>query len=66
MEIRRAIYGTTIRFNQLVASFFIGRFFRLEGSSHPEEITGATFLNELRAGATTFAAMVYIISVIVR
>ncbi|CEI62081.1 unnamed protein product [Fusarium venenatum] len=62
MEIRRAKYSPTIWFNRLVASSFIGLFFRLEGSSHPEEITGATFLNELRAGATTFAAMTYIIA----
>ncbi|KAH7233446.1 permease family-domain-containing protein [Fusarium tricinctum] len=51
------------RFNRRVATSFIGRFFRLEGSGHPNEIAGSTFLNELRAGATTFAAMTYIIAV---
>ncbi|CAJ0542849.1 Ff.00g002840.m01.CDS01 [Fusarium sp. VM40] len=51
------------RFNRRVATSFIGRLFRLEGSGHPKEIAGSTFLNELRAGATTFAAMTYIIAV---
>ncbi|CAG1980576.1 unnamed protein product [Fusarium graminearum] len=63
MEIRRPQYSPVIRFNRLAASSFIGRLFRLEGSSHPEEIAGTTFLNELRAGATAFAAMTYIIAV---
>ncbi|KAF5230779.1 hypothetical protein FAUST_9636 [Fusarium austroamericanum] len=63
MEIRRPKYSPVIRFNRLVTSSFIGRLFRLEGSSHPEEIAGTTFLNELRAGTTTFAAMAYIIAV---
>ncbi|KAG7405261.1 permease family-domain-containing protein [Fusarium sp. MPI-SDFR-AT-0072] len=51
------------RFNRRVAASFIGRFFRLEGSSHSKEIDGTTFLKEFRAGATTFAAMTYIIAV---
>ncbi|CAF3501641.1 unnamed protein product [Fusarium graminearum] len=63
MEIRRPQYSPVTRFNRLAASSFIGRLFRLEGSSHPEEIAGTTFLNELRAGATAFAAMTYIIAV---
>ncbi|QPC59587.1 hypothetical protein HYE67_001818 [Fusarium culmorum] len=63
MEIRRPKYSPVIWFNRLVASSFIGRLFRLEGSSHPEEIAGTTFLNELGTGAKTFAAMTYIIAV---
>ncbi|KAF5614451.1 MFS AGZA xanthine uracil permease [Fusarium sp. NRRL 25303] len=51
------------RSNRRVATSFIGRFFRLEGSSHSMEIDGTTFLKEVRAGATTFAAMTYIIAV---
>ncbi|KAF5710949.1 major facilitator superfamily transporter [Fusarium mundagurra] len=51
------------RFNRRVATSFIGRFFRLEGSSHSKKIDGTTFLKEVRAGATTFAAMTYIIAV---
>ncbi|KAF5681866.1 MFS AGZA xanthine uracil permease [Fusarium denticulatum] len=51
------------RFNSRVATSFIGRLFRLEGSSHSKEIDGTTFLKEVRAGATTFAAMTYIIAV---
>ncbi|KAF4445593.1 hypothetical protein F53441_10657 [Fusarium austroafricanum] len=51
------------RFNRRIASSFIGRYFRLEGSSHAAAINGTTFLKELRAGATTFAAMTYIIAV---
>ncbi|EGU77478.1 hypothetical protein FOXB_11990 [Fusarium oxysporum f. sp. conglutinans Fo5176] len=51
------------RFNRSVATSFIGRFFRLQGSSHSKEIDGTTFLKEVRAGATTFAAMTYIIAV---
>ncbi|KAF5022694.1 hypothetical protein F66182_5242 [Fusarium sp. NRRL 66182] len=31
-------------------------------NNQPNEIAGSTFLNELRAGATTFAAMTYIIA----
>ncbi|KAM0269104.1 hypothetical protein ACHAPA_004363 [Fusarium lateritium] len=61
MRNRTAELGS--RFNRRVAESFIGRFFRLEGSGHPKEIAGSTFLNELRAGATTFAAMTYIIAV---
>ncbi|KAM0551231.1 hypothetical protein ACHAPJ_008576 [Fusarium lateritium] len=57
------IANLAARFNRCVASSFIGRYFRLDGSSHPKEIAGSTFLNEVRAGATTFAAMTYIIAV---
>ncbi|KAM0221352.1 hypothetical protein ACHAQD_005255 [Fusarium lateritium] len=61
MRNRTAELGS--KFNRRVAESFIGRFFRLEGSGHSKEIAGSTFLNELRAGATTFAAMTYIIAV---
>ncbi|KAF4334614.1 major facilitator superfamily transporter AGZA family xanthine uracil permease [Fusarium beomiforme] len=61
MKIRPA--DLVARFNRRVATSFIGHFFRLEGSSHAKEINGTTFLKELRAGATTFAAMTYIIAV---
>ncbi|KAJ4013827.1 hypothetical protein NW766_006068 [Fusarium irregulare] len=47
-------YITTSRF---------GHFFRLSGTGHPEEISGATFFRECRAGLTTFATMAYIIAV---
>ncbi|KND88521.1 putative xanthine/uracil permease [Tolypocladium ophioglossoides CBS 100239] len=40
-----------------------GRLFRLAGAGHPDEIQGATFLREVRAGLTTFATMAYIIAV---
>ncbi|PNY24451.1 Xanthine/uracil/vitamin C permease [Tolypocladium capitatum] len=40
-----------------------GRLFRLSGSGHPDEIRGATFLREVRAGLTTFATMAYIVAV---
>ncbi|POR35727.1 Xanthine/uracil/vitamin C permease [Tolypocladium paradoxum] len=43
-----------------------GRLFRLSGTGHPDEIQGATFLREVRAGLTTFATMAYIIAVNVR
>ncbi|CAM1505993.1 Fc.00g116300.m01.CDS01 [Cosmosporella sp. VM-42] len=46
-----------------MSTTFVGRFFRLEGSAHPKEIPGSTFLGEIRAGATTFATMAYIIAV---
>ncbi|KAM5357130.1 hypothetical protein ACJZ2D_016583 [Fusarium nematophilum] len=50
-------------FNSRVASTFLGRFFRLEGSGHPKEIPGSSLFSELRAGVTTFATMAYIIGV---
>jgi len=40
-----------------------GRIFRLGGSGHPEQIAGANFSTEIRAGLTTFATMAYIIAV---
>ncbi|UPK99897.1 hypothetical protein LCI18_010832 [Fusarium solani-melongenae] len=50
-------------FNSRVSSSGFGRFFRLEGSGHPKEIPGSSLYNEIRAGATTFATMAYIIAV---
>ncbi|KAF4512695.1 hypothetical protein G6O67_000044 [Ophiocordyceps sinensis] len=47
---------------RITASRF-GRLFRLAGSGHPNEIQGATFLKEFRAGLTTFTTMAYIIAV---
>lgn len=49
--------------NSKVAESWVGRWFQLEGSGHPKERAGSRFLTELRAGVTTWAAMVYIISV---
>ncbi|PHH87276.1 hypothetical protein CDD83_9076 [Cordyceps sp. RAO-2017] len=40
-----------------------GRLFRLSGTGHPDEIQGATFLREFRAGLTTFTTMAYIVAV---
>lgn len=51
------------RLNTVVAQSFVGTWFRLAGSSHPLARPGAVFTTELRAGAVTFAAMAYIISV---
>ena len=49
--------------NSKVAGSWAGHWFQLEGSGHPKERAGSRFLTELRAGVTTWAAMVYIISV---
>ncbi|PBK84689.1 hypothetical protein ARMGADRAFT_1018365 [Armillaria gallica] len=51
------------RLNAHVADSFVGRYFRLEGSEHPNERIGSRFTTEIRAGLTTWAAMAYIISV---
>ncbi|KAH6887081.1 permease [Thelonectria olida] len=51
------------RIDRALSSSAVGRFFRLEGSRHPDEIPGSSFFNEMRAGATTFATMAYIIAV---
>ncbi|KAI5460805.1 permease [Mariannaea sp. PMI_226] len=47
---------------RLCSSAF-GRFFRLNGSGHSEEISGSSLFGELRAGVTTFTTMAYIIAV---
>ncbi|KIM32264.1 hypothetical protein M408DRAFT_326887 [Serendipita vermifera MAFF 305830] len=49
--------------NEKVAKSFVGRHFHLEGSGVKNERKGSKFLTEMRAGVTTFSAMVYIISV---
>ncbi|OAQ60495.1 nucleoside transporter [Pochonia chlamydosporia 170] len=49
--------------NAKVATTFVGKWFRLDGSGHPRERKGSYFFTELRAGMTTFFAMAYIIAV---
>lgn len=44
--------------NDKVARSAFGRYFQLEHSGHCRERKGTRFLTELRAGATTFFAMV--------
>lgn len=55
--------GFTKKINDAVATSFVGRRFRLQGSGHPKAREGARFLTEIRAGLATFFAMAYIISV---
>ncbi|KAF9930653.1 hypothetical protein FBU30_000193 [Linnemannia zychae] len=55
--------GIIARINTAVARSFIGKWFMLEGSSHPRPRAGTTFSTELRAGFATFVTMAYIISV---
>ena len=47
--------------NNKVAKSFVGRHFHLDGSGVKNERKGSRFLTEIRAGVTTFSAMVYII-----
>ncbi|CAN9099563.1 unnamed protein product [Alternaria alternata] len=49
--------------NDVVSASFVGRYFHLDGSGHPNEIKNARFTTELRAGLTTFFTMAYIIAV---
>lgn len=51
------------RVNDKVAASFVGRWFHLDGSGVKNERKGSRFFTEIRAGITTFSAMVYIISV---
>ncbi|KAG7108827.1 hypothetical protein HYQ45_011069 [Verticillium longisporum] len=51
------------RADKRIGKSTFGRIFRLEGSGHPKEVSGATFFKEVRAGFTTFATMAYIIAV---
>ncbi|KAH7129017.1 permease [Dactylonectria macrodidyma] len=51
------------RFDRRISSSAFGRFFRLEGSGHSKELRGSSVLAEIRAGATTFATMAYIVAV---
>ncbi|ROT37519.1 hypothetical protein SODALDRAFT_334630 [Sodiomyces alkalinus F11] len=55
--------GWAEKINRKVATTFLGRWFKLEGSGHPRERKGSYFLTEIRAGIITFFAMAYIISV---
>ncbi|KAF9870810.1 permease [Colletotrichum karsti] len=59
----RAMWKAVHRFDRTISSSTFGRIFRLEGSGHPKEIPDSSFLREIRAGATTFATMAYIIAV---
>ncbi|KAL1793284.1 hypothetical protein ACET3X_008266 [Alternaria dauci] len=49
--------------NDVVSASFVGRYFHLDGSGHPNEIKNARFTTEIRAGLTTFFTMAYIIAV---
>lgn len=55
--------GIVARLNTAVARSPIGRWFMLEGSSHPRARANTRFSTELRAGFATFVTMAYIISV---
>ncbi|TAQ85784.1 hypothetical protein B7494_g5891 [Chlorociboria aeruginascens] len=46
-----------------VSKSTFGRVFRLDGSGHEKQRRGSRFLNEIRAGMTTFFTMAYIIAV---
>jgi hypothetical protein len=46
------------RLNHNVATSGIGKYFRLEGSGARRERAGSKFTTEIRAGLTTFVAMV--------
>ncbi|KAI8249619.1 putative xanthine/uracil permease [Colletotrichum sp. SAR 10_98] len=59
----RGMWKAVDRFDKTISSSTFGRIFRLEGSGHPKEIPDSSFLREIRAGATTFATMAYIIAV---
>jgi len=49
------------RLNVAVAESKAGRYFRLDGSGHKNSRLGSKFTTEIRAGVTTFAAMVCIL-----
>ncbi|PHH68184.1 hypothetical protein CDD82_751 [Ophiocordyceps australis] len=49
--------------NARVAASAVGRWFRLDGSGHPNARRNARFTTELGAGLATFFAMAYIIAV---
>ncbi|KAF9329312.1 hypothetical protein BG006_007575 [Podila minutissima] len=55
--------GFVTRLNSAVARSPIGKWFMLEGSSHPRPRAGTKFSTEMRAGFVTFVTMAYIISV---
>jgi AGZA family xanthine/uracil permease-like MFS transporter len=52
--------------NDKVAASFVGRHFKLDGSGVKGERKGSRFFTEIRAGVTTFSAMVYIIRFVLR
>ncbi|KAI9242082.1 MAG: permease family-domain-containing protein [Podila humilis] len=55
--------GFVTKLNSAVARSPIGKWFMLEGSSHPRPRAGTKFSTEIRAGFATFVTMAYIISV---
>ncbi|KAG0237903.1 permease family-domain-containing protein [Mortierella sp. GBAus27b] len=55
--------GIVTRLNEAVAKSPVGRWFMLEGSSHPRARPNTRFSTEIRAGFATFVTMAYIISV---
>ncbi|KAG0332602.1 hypothetical protein BG000_009873 [Podila horticola] len=55
--------GFVTRLNSAVARSVVGKWFMLEGSSHPRPRAGTKFSTEMRAGFATFVTMAYIISV---
>ncbi|KAG0368733.1 nucleoside transporter [Gamsiella multidivaricata] len=55
--------GFVARLNTTVAKSPVGRWFMLEGSSHPRARVNTRFSTEIRAGFATFVTMAYIISV---
>ncbi|KAK3350686.1 permease family-domain-containing protein [Neurospora tetraspora] len=57
-----AINGGVDFVNRKVSGTYIGRFFRLRGSGHSEEIRDANFCTEIRAGLITFSTMLYVLA----
>jgi len=55
--------GFVTKLNSAVAKSPIGKWFMLEGSSHPRPRADTKFSTEIRAGFATFVTMAYIISV---
>ncbi|KAK3940785.1 permease family-domain-containing protein [Diplogelasinospora grovesii] len=58
-----AFWNIVTSIDEKVNKSTFGRVFRLQGSGHPDEIAGANFSTEIRAGLTTFFTMAYIIAV---
>ncbi|KAK3953946.1 permease family-domain-containing protein [Pseudoneurospora amorphoporcata] len=57
-----AINGGVDFVNRKVSGTYVGRFFRLRGSGHAEEIRDANFCTEIRAGLITFSTMLYVLA----
>ncbi|KAG0050948.1 hypothetical protein BGZ83_004280 [Gryganskiella cystojenkinii] len=55
--------GFVEKLNTAVARSPVGKWFMLEGSSHPKPRANTKFSTEMRAGFATFVTMAYIISV---